>query len=171
MRFMANADRIGVMSEGELIQLGPPLDIFRTPRNLWVAKFIGAHPINVIDASLTEDGARLLPDGAWSTSIPAPVRSLVQNKSSNGEFAVGVRPEHLTLTSKDGPLTADGWQTEVYTRQILGTDILYELVSNGHILRAVTPTSQLFDIGDSIVIRFDWDDAFVFDRGTGNALV
>ena len=168
---MAIADRIGVMSEGELIQLGPPLDIYRTPRNLWVAKFIGAHPINVIDASLTEDGARLLPDGAWSTSIPAPVRSLVQNKSSNGEFVVGVRPEHLTLTSKDGPLTADGWQTEVYTRQILGTDILYELVSNGHILRAVTPTSQLFDIGDSIVIRFDWDDAFVFDRGTGNALV
>src|SRR5918993_2989623 len=78
---MAIADRIGVMSEGELIQLGPPLDVYRAPRNLWLAKFIGAHPINVIDASLTEDGARLLPDGAWSTSIPAPVRSLVQDKS------------------------------------------------------------------------------------------
>src|SRR5687768_1691155 len=89
MRFMANANRIGVMSEGELIQLGPPLDIFRTPRNLWVAKFIGAHPINVIDASLTEDGG-------WSTSMLAPVRSLVQDKSSNGESVVGVRPEHLT---------------------------------------------------------------------------
>jgi hypothetical protein len=83
---------------------------------------------------------------------------------------MGVRPEHLALTSLNGPVKADGLQSEVYTRQILGTDILYELVSNGHILRAVTPTSQLFDIGDPVVIGFDWTDAFVFDPHSGNAL-
>ena len=168
---MAIADRIGVMSEGELIQLGPPLDVYRAPRNLWVARFIGAHPINVVDASLTADGARLLPDGAWSTRMPEPVRSLVQGKTPSGNFLIGVRPEHLALASLNGRLDADGWQTEVYTRQILGTDILYELVSNGHILRAVTPTSQLFDIGDPVVISFNWTDAFVFDPDSGNALV
>ena len=167
---MAIADRIGVMRSGELIQLGPPLDVYRTPRNLWVAQFIGAHPINVIDASLTADGARLLPDGAWATRMPEPVRTLVQGKTPSGKFQMGVRPEHLALTSLNGPVKADGLQSEVYTRQILGTDILYELVSNGHILRAVTPTSQLFDIGDPVVIGFDWTDAFVFDPSSGNAL-
>jgi multiple sugar transport system ATP-binding protein len=167
---MAIADRIAVMRSGELIQLGPPLDVYRMPRNLWVAKFIGAHPINVIDASLTVDGARLLPDGAWSTRMPESVRSLVQGKTPNGKFLIGLRPEHLALASLNGPLAADGLQTEVYTRQILGTDILYELISNGHILRAVTPTSQLFDIGDPVVIGFDWTDAFVFDPASGNAL-
>jgi hypothetical protein len=69
------------------------------------------------------------------------------------------------------PPDADGWQAEVYTRQILGTDILYELASNGHLLRAVTPTSQLFDIGDPVAIRFDWTDAFVFDPESGDALI
>ena len=49
---MAIADRIVVMNDGELIQLGPPLDLYQAPRNLWVARFIGSHPINVIDAAL-----------------------------------------------------------------------------------------------------------------------
>jgi ABC-type sugar transport system ATPase subunit len=168
---MAIADRIGVMRSGELIQLGPPLDVYRTPRNLWVAQFIGAHPVNVIDASLTASGAQLLPDGAWSTGMPNPVRSVIDGKTSGGKFRIGIRPEHVSVAPANRPFDTDGWQAEVYTRQILGTDILYELASNGHLLRAVTPTSQLFDIGDPVAIRFDWTDAFVFDPESGDALL
>jgi ABC-type sugar transport system ATPase subunit len=168
---MAIADRIGVMRSGELIQLGPPLDVYRTPRNLWVAQFIGAHPVNVVDASLTPNGAQLLPDGAWATGIPDPVRSIVDGNTSGGKFLIGIRPEHLSVAPANRPPDGNGWQAEVYTRQILGTDILYELASNGHLLRAVTPTSQLFDIGDPVAIRFDWTDAFVFDPESGDALV
>jgi multiple sugar transport system ATP-binding protein len=168
---MAIADRIGVMRSGELIQLGPPLDIYRAPLNLWVAQFIGSHPINVIEASLTPDGAQLLPDRSWTVALPAPMRSHLQGRSPDGKFVVGVRPEHLSVTSADRVSDANRLQAEVYTRQILGTDILYELASNGNILRAVTPTSQLFDIGDHVAIGFDWTDAFIFDPGSGDALV
>jgi multiple sugar transport system ATP-binding protein len=168
---MAIADRIGVMRSGELIQLGPPLDIYRAPLNLWVAQFIGSHPINVIEASLTPDGAQLLPDRSWTVALPAPMRSHLQGRSPDGKFVVGVRPEHVSVTSADRVPDANRLQAEVYTRQILGTDILYELASNGNILRAVTPTSQLFDIGDHVAIGFDWTDAFIFDPGSGDALV
>ena len=168
---MAIADRIGIMRLGELIQLGPPLDVYQSPRNLWVAQFIGSHPINVIAASLTADGAQLLPDGSWSVALPAPIRSLLQGKAPDGKYVVGVRPEHLSVASVGRVPDANRLQAEVYTRQILGTDILYELASNGHILRAVTPTSQLFDIGDPVAIHFDWTDAFVFDPESGDALI
>jgi multiple sugar transport system ATP-binding protein len=168
---MAIADRIGIMRLGELIQLGPPLDVYQSPRNLWVAQFIGSHPINVIEASLTADGAQLLPDGSWSVALPAPIRSLLQGKAPDGKYVVGVRPEHLSVASVGRVPDANRLQAEVYTRQILGTDILYELASNGHLLRAVTPTSQLFDIGDPVAIRFDWTDAFVFDPESGDALI
>jgi multiple sugar transport system ATP-binding protein len=167
----AIADRIGIMRLGELIQLGPPLDVYQSPRNLWVAQFIGSHPINVIAASLTADGAQLLPDGSWSVALPAPIRSLLQGKAPDGKYVVGVRPEHLSVASVGRVPDANRLQAEVYTRQILGTDILYELASNGHLLRAVTPTSQLFDIGDPVAIRFDWTDAFVFDPESGDALI
>jgi multiple sugar transport system ATP-binding protein len=168
---MAIADRIGVMRSGQLIQLGPPLDVYRAPRNLWIAQFIGSHPINVIEASLTPDGARLLPGGSWTVALPAPLRSLLQGKAPDGKFVVGIRPEHLSVASADRAPDANRLQAEVYTRQILGTDILYELASNGHILRAVTPTSLLFDIGDRVAIGFNWTDAFIFDPGSGDALV
>jgi multiple sugar transport system ATP-binding protein len=168
---MSIADRIGVMRLGELIQLGPPLEVYRAPRNLWIAQFIGSHPINVIEASLTPDGAQLLPDGSWTVTLPAPLRTLLHGKAPDGKCVVGVRPEHLSVATADRASDANRLQAEVYTRQILGTDILYELAGNGHILRAVTPTSQLFDIGDQVAIGFDWTDAFIFDPGSGDALV
>jgi ABC-type sugar transport system ATPase subunit len=81
-----------------------------------------------------------------------------------------VRPEHLTIAAADQQVATDGWRAEIYTRQILGTDILYELTINGHALRAVTPTSQVFAIGDRVTVAFDWNEAFVFDAESGDAL-
>src|SRR5215217_5389298 len=127
---MAIADRIGIMRLGEVVQLGPPLDLYQAPRNRWVARFIGAHPINLFDARLAGDGAQLLPDGSWPVVLPASVRSLFQGNAPDGKFVVGVRPEHVLVASKDRALDANRLQAEVYTRQILGTDILYELTGN-----------------------------------------
>jgi len=56
------------------------------------------------------------------------------------------------------------------TRQILGTDILYELKTGDHLLRAVTPTSQVYEVGQPVTIGFNWGDAFLFDKETGAAL-
>ena len=55
---------------------------------------------------------------------------------------------------------------EIYTRQILGTAILYELKVGNRLLRSVRPTAQLFDPGQPVRIGFDWEDALVFDRQT-----
>ncbi len=167
---MAIADRIAVMNKGELIQLGQSLDLYRAPRNLWVAQFIGAHPINVIDATLTADGASLLSEGVWSKRLPGALRARVQASAGNGRFQMGLRPEHLTIAPNQHPNGTDQWPAEIYTRQILGTDVLYELTSQGHLLRAVTPASQLYEIGDAVSMTFDWRDAFVFEAASGDAL-
>jgi multiple sugar transport system ATP-binding protein len=164
---MAIADRIAVMNEGELVQLGPPLDLYRSPRNLWVAQFIGAHPINVLDGTLTPRGAQLLNGSSWTMPLPDKTRHLLSARPSAG-FKVGVRPEHLALSPLANAST--GQPAEVYTRQILGTDVLYELTTDGHILRAVTPTSQLYDISDKVAIDFAWHDAFLFDDANGDAI-
>jgi multiple sugar transport system ATP-binding protein len=166
---MAIADRIAVMNQGELVQLGTPLAIYQDPRNLWVAQFIGSHPINVIEALLSSGEARLLQNGAWRMPIPGAVRSATLGKDQDSRVLVGVRPEHLTL-SPVSATNSDGLHAEIYTRQILGTDILYELTTNGELLRAVTPTSRLFEIGDRVSLDFDWNEAFVFDPDSGNAV-
>ena len=159
---MAIADRIAVMSEGRIVQLGHPLDLYEAPVNLWVAKFIGAHPINVVEARAAGGGAALLADGSWSAPAPDAIAARLGERDEGAW--VGVRPEHVeVLPPGDGPGLL---RAEVYTRQILGTEVLYELAAGGERLRAVTPTSRLFRIGDPVAARFDWGDAFVFDRAT-----
>ena len=159
---MAIADRIAVMSEGRIVQLGHPLDLYEAPVNLWVAKFIGAHPINVVEARAAGGGAALLADGSWSAPAPAAIAARLGERDEGAW--VGVRPEHVeVLPPGDGPGLL---RAEVYTRQILGTEVLYELAAGGERLRAVTPTSRLFRIGDPVAACFDWDNAFVFDRAT-----
>jgi multiple sugar transport system ATP-binding protein len=164
---MAIADRIAVMSDGELIQLGSPLDVYRAPRNLWLAQFIGAHPLNVIEASLSDGGAQLLREGIWEASVSPSVRSRLQARVPDGKFLIGIRPEHLALNSAPD---AKGLPVEIYTRQILGTDILYELTSPGQTLRAVTPANQIFEVGDKVTVGFDWNDVFLFDAASGDAI-
>ncbi|MGH2616612.1 MAG: ABC transporter ATP-binding protein [Thermomicrobiales bacterium] len=160
---MAIADRIAVMNLGELIQIGPPLDLYQRPRNLWVARFIGAHPINVLEGRPVRAAAQvhLLEDGEWPVDLPPRLAI----PSHTAEIYVGVRPEHLAI-SADAKDASGAIEAEIYTRQILGTAILYELKVGNRLLRSVRPTAQLFAPGQPVRISFDWEDALVFDRQT-----
>jgi ABC-type sugar transport system ATPase subunit len=166
---MAIADRIGVMSDGELIQLGSPLEVYRAPRNLWLAQFIGAHPLNVIEASLADGEARLLGNGVWKAPVSFAARARLQTGGVADGFLIGIRPEHLNLTPA-GASPAGGLPAEIYTRQILGTDILYELTSHDVVLRAVTPANQILEVGDKVVVGFNWNDTFLFDAASREAI-
>jgi len=159
---MAIADRIAVMNAGRLVQVGPPLDLYQAPADLWAARFVGAHPINVVGARLEAGSVRLAAGEGWTVPASAEIADFV---SAAGEGAVvAVRPEHLEIEAA-GPAARPGAAAaEVYTRQILGTEVLYELRLGDTLLRAVTPTARLFAPGERVTARFDWSDAFVFDR-------
>ncbi len=169
---MAIADRIAVMNHGELIQIGPPLDLYRRPRNLWVARFIGAHPINVLAGQLdaAEPRVHLFEGGGWSVNLPPQLASAWRSQLAVPEIVVGVRPEHLTVTA-DGFSDPAQIAGEIYTRQILGTAILYELKVGDRLLRSVLPASQLFEVEQPVHVGFDWNDALVFDRQTEASLL
>lgn len=169
---MAIADRIGVMNAGQLVQLGPPLDLYKAPLNLWVARFIGAHPINMLDAHVTDGGeqAYLLPGERWPATLPSPVVRSLRARLTQPEVYVGIRPEHL-LIARGEPAPLGEVAGEIYTRQILGTEILYEITTGDTVLRAVVPTAQLYEVGQRVRIGVDWAEAFVFDRQTELSLV
>jgi multiple sugar transport system ATP-binding protein len=94
---MTMADRIAVMSEGRLQQVGPPQAVYDRPQNLFVARFIGSPPMDVVDGTVQDgDGNEVTVDlgaaGTVTAALPAgttvaPGRSIV----------VGIRPEHLVL--------------------------------------------------------------------------
>jgi multiple sugar transport system ATP-binding protein len=163
---MAIADRIAVMNGGKLAQLGQPLDLYLSPTNMWIARFIGAHPINILDATLTDGGstAHLFPNDLWNVQLPDNVRQKLGASSSNERVYIGIRPEHIVLAAnQNGAGTARG---EIYTRQILGTEILYEIKIGDSILRTVVPSSQVHNVGESVQLGIDWTNMLMFDHKT-----
>ena len=161
---MAIADRIAVMNGGTLVQVGPPLDLYQAPADLWAARFVGAHPINVVEAALDGGAVRLAAGQDQTWTVPAPPAVAAAIGEADAGVTVAVRPEHLAIAPSDSTLPPGAVAAEVYTRQILGTEVLYELHAGSTLFRAVTPTSRLFDPGARVAARFDWGDAFVFDR-------
>ncbi|MFM7060843.1 MAG: ABC transporter ATP-binding protein [Actinomycetes bacterium] len=102
---MTMGHRIAIMNEGVLQQVGPPQSVYERPANLFVARFIGAPPMNTIQGRVLGEGDDTVlatPGGR----IPVPAGSgAAARTSSTGEVVVGVRPEHLEV-DPDGPLEA-----------------------------------------------------------------
>jgi ABC-type sugar transport system ATPase subunit len=101
---MSLADRIVIMSEGKIEQIGTPMDLYERPASRFVAEFIGAPPMNVYEIGS--------PAGQAMASLAGAARP--------GASAVGVRPEALRIT-REGP------EAEVMLVEALGAETLIHL--------------------------------------------
>ncbi|HEX4781452.1 MAG TPA: sn-glycerol-3-phosphate ABC transporter ATP-binding protein UgpC [Usitatibacter sp.] len=105
---MTMADRIVVLRAGVIEQVGPPLELYNSPRNKFVAGFIGSPRMNFIPGRIVRAGAsdfEIDCDGLGSLTLPRDGRAIQE-----GQFVtLGVRPEHLELA----PEGTQGWPLEV----------------------------------------------------------
>ena len=98
---MTMADKIVVLKDGVVEQVGPPLALYDAPANVFVAQFIGSPAMNILEGTLTEGGVR-----HGDTVLPLP-DALRQRAGNLGVVQYGIRPEHLMLADSGIPVTAD----------------------------------------------------------------
>ncbi len=113
---LALADRIAVMDAGRIRQVGTPREVFRSPANIFVANFIGATPMNLLDATV-RDGRLALAAG----SLPLPKGTEVAEGTA---LTVGIRPEYLRFSTEPSPDALSGTVSIV---ENLGTTSLVTL--------------------------------------------
>lgn len=163
---MSVADRIVVMSAARLQQVGSPLEIHNAPVNLWVAQFIGAHPINILEAYLhsAESVIRLFDEGGPTLAIGPEAYQRLRKAGVGDNFLLGIRPDYVQLA----PANGDGRKPrgEVFTRQVLGNQILYAIHVDEREIRAVVPARERLELGQPVTLDFDMDNIFVFDKET-----
>lgn len=95
---MTMADKIVVLQDGYVEQVGAPLDLYHRPRNRFVAGFIGSPGMNFLSATATGSGtASVQLPGGVSLSVP-----LADGQSASGDVSLGIRPEHLRISSDAG---------------------------------------------------------------------
>lgn len=104
---MTLADRIVVLRDGNVEQVGTPMDLYHTPANLFVAQFIGSPSMNIVPASASAAGGKLViePDGGHKVSLTGAGQAI-----PDGAVQFGVRPEDLNIAGEgqlmfDGPVT------------------------------------------------------------------
>ena len=150
---MTLSDRIAVMKDGELQQVGTPEEIYRAPANRFVAGFVGNPGMNFV-AGRVEEGSVHLPG----------MRLRLPEIPFSGDVLVGIRPEDIEL-AVDGP--KDGAFGEVYAVELLGADALVVLTWAGTRVTARGPSSFRAAPGERIGIRFSREHVLLFNPTTG----
>lgn len=154
-------DKIGVLSQGRLVQTGAPREIYADPRNTFVARAVGSPPMNLIEgrlvagrAVMAEAGCELPVNRAASSGAIPEGRPLV----------FGVRPEDIEL-AEGAPAEA-----RVHDVENHGVEQIVTLRAGAVTLRATVSAQMRVEIEEAV--RFSWDPRKVvlFDGGTGVSL-
>jgi multiple sugar transport system ATP-binding protein len=160
---MTMADKIVVMHDGRVEQIGAPLELYDAPRNQFVAGFIGSPAMNFLPGTLRSNGA-LTFEGTNGIRFPLRVPPDSLPNHSDGRATVyGVRPEHFTLAD-------DGAEAEIQLVEPTGAEIQVVAKLGGADIIAVFRERHPFKPGDKIRLRPDPKLAHLFDAGTGERL-
>jgi ABC-type sugar transport system ATPase subunit len=158
---MTMADRIVVMHQGRIQQMGPPLQIYNEPANRFVAGFFGVPAMNFLDGELRAAAGGLVfqaPALRLALTRPAP--------ASRGPATLGVRPEHLRLS--DGP---EGWPATVSLVEPLGDETLVFLDYGGPAwLVAKVGAEEKVAVGERRHFTLRPDKIVLFDGSDGSRL-
>ena len=176
---MTLGDRIVIMKDGYIQQVGTPTEVFDMPVNLFVAEFIGAPKMNTFKTDLVLENGKyyVTPYGAKIEVTGKKAEMLKEKNVAAGEILLGVRPEHVTLTTKDDPAAI---KCTIKVNEMMGSELhLHVVEDNGDKLIVRIPTVTLDDeqrkemvYGKTIYITFEGKVMHFFDvNGDTNLLV
>jgi multiple sugar transport system ATP-binding protein len=156
---MTMADKIVVMNDGRVEQIGAPLDLYDRPDNLFVAGFIGSPAMNFFPGTVRNDG-RMEFKGPGGMCLPLDGR----RQAADGAAVVyGVRPEHFTLAD-------DGVEAEIQVVEPTGSETQLVAKLGGQDMLAVFRERHGFSPGDRVRLKPDPRLAHLFDRTTGKRI-
>ncbi|GLQ55292.1 ABC transporter ATP-binding protein [Devosia nitrariae] len=168
---MTLADRIVIMSNGHIEQVGSPMEVFLEPANTFVASFIGSPPMNLIDATVTSVGGVLhgviAPEnGEPAQSLPLP-SAFAAGAREGQAVKLGIRPEAMGLH----PGAAPAIDCAIDLVEPLGAEALLHGRVNGQafIAKAETPL-DLSELWSVERLGIDTARMHVFDADTGKTL-
>lgn len=135
-------DKVCVMNEGQILQMGPPHEVYSRPANLFVAQFVGE--MNLIKATVTGRDAVVSPLGKMRCPVPPDL-------SSGKEVTLAIRPEHLTLLPPSEQ-HGDGVKGKIITKNYLGDAALLEVEINGTALMVKLSGDSGFQVGQQALV-------------------
>jgi multiple sugar transport system ATP-binding protein len=166
---LSMADRIAVMNDGELQQVGTAEAIYERPANLFVADFVGEPPMNLVPCEPVRDNGRLmLRSAAMAIEASRGLRDLLDRRLGDGDLMLGVRPVDLDLAW--APTTESVGSGQITIVENLGDEQIVTVAAGERPIQAVIDASAPARVGDQVWLGVRPDRVHVFDRASGRAV-
>jgi ABC-type sugar transport system ATPase subunit len=150
-------DRLAVLQDGVVQQVGSPDEIYEKPANRFVGRFIGSPAMNLVPASFEDGTLRAGPFTFGPPSGNSPI--------SGRQLEAGIRPEHVRIT---GP--GEGVPAEVQIVEVAGNETYLHVAAEGTTLIVRVGTRLRPEIGSTVHVLADPTHLYLFDAATGKAL-
>ena len=166
---MTLGDRIVIMKDGFIQQIGTPQEVYNHPYNLFVAGFIGSPQMNLFDAKLVKNGDRYAVElGGVTIELSEEKQAkLKANNVAEQEITLGVRPEHISLAD-------DGVAAKIDVHEMMGSSIHLHLNTMGRDIIVIVSTMNMtgaeiaaLSAGSDIKFIFGGNVCHVFSKDTG----
>jgi multiple sugar transport system ATP-binding protein len=160
---MTLGDRIVVLADGRIQQVGKPIDLYRTPVNRFVAGFVGTPPMNFVDGLITgEDGGVVFKAEGVHCAL---LSERTPQTMPSGPVTLGIRPEDMEVDVADTLIDTspkDGLQGRVVLVERLGGTSHIHFDAGPHRLLAAVTNERLPEVGDAINVRLNRERAHLF---------
>jgi multiple sugar transport system ATP-binding protein len=150
---MTLADRIVLMKQGKVQQVGTPTEIYDRPANTFVASFIGSPAMNLMEGEMS--GGTFTGDKVSITGLPAV----------DGKVTLGFRAEDAALAEEGGQITAP-----IYTIELLGDAVMLTVRAGGQLVSVKTHKEFRAEIGDTVSFSIPASICHAFDSNTGERI-
>lgn len=157
---MTLADKIVVMRDGNIEQVGSPLDVYNKPVNTFVASFIGSPTINFINATVQSYDEKYVYLELCSGDI-IQIKNRYNHKFNNDNVILGIRPNNVFI-DKVHAFSNEFVGTVSFVENLGNTSYTYLSISNGQIINAQTNGHVIFNPDDKVKISIDEDRAYLF---------
>jgi multiple sugar transport system ATP-binding protein len=159
---MTMGDRIAVMNNGLLQQVGSPQDLYRSPVNRFVAGFIGSPAMNFVDVNIVKDNGRVvMRDESGTIELPLPPQYQgAIDRAGDGKITAGIRPEHLEIADipNAAPLRAT-----IDVVEFLGNEELLHARIGDKDFVAIVDASHRVKPGDVLDVKVPLSEMHLFD--------
>lgn len=182
---MTLADKIVILHQGEIQQIGDPQTVYSSPKNRMVATFLGNPPMNILPITY---GNSLFWIANQSLTCPSAIREKLQPQEGQ-QFDLGIRPEHIVVSPSGllprsdkfiDHLQEDIWafeksplDVEITVVEPLGRETLVRAhipETDQYSIQFQVPTNHRIHPGDRLTVKLDFNQILIFDAATGQTL-
>ena len=172
---LSMGQRIGVLREGRIVQIGAPQTLYTEPRDEFVASLVGDPPINLIEATLKDSGGRRTLQLPFVDIDAAPWAKSLTDFPAGARFRVGVRPQAISpvARSSDAALSGPSFPARVFLTEPLGDVTILNIVAGAdQRLKMVLPQERAYGIAADASIDCALQDSEIclFAQETGTAI-